>query len=261
MRPPLPTFSRLTNLFQRGEAVEFKDGDGSFFLYVAAMNAVEREEAILDGATAQAKAIVLEGPGSENHDTLVAQLQTLSHEDLVKELLPTKGIEAWNLAQDDLHAEDYWRGDRLLLIERGDSAVSAGFDLSDEDHEKLAKLNQEYLAAWREKAVSRLEQFKLELSEKTAGELIEAYAKAFAQARSLSAQVDAYRLTMLYYGTRPCQGTPLEKGSVDHSACGGHQRRLFPSREAVASSPDDLLKILIPVAEKLDRDGSAALGK
>lgn len=261
MRPPAPTFSRVTNLFQRGEAVKFSDGDGTFFLYVSALNAPEREEAILDGATAQARASVLNGPGSETYEALKGGLDAMTHEELVRELLPTKGFEAWNLAQDDLAADSYWRGDRLLLIERGDRAVTAGHTLSEEDQEKLAELNQEYLAAWRERAVLRLEEFRRELDELTDPELVEAYLKAHAQARSLSAQVDSYRVTMVYFGTRPCQGVEREDSSIDHSACDGHQRRLFPSREAVSNAPTDLLQILVAAAERLDREGQAALGK
>lgn len=261
LRPPAPTFSRVTNLFQKGEAVEFTDSDGTFFLYVAALNAPEREEAVLDGATAQARATVLNGPGSDTYEALVDNLKVLSHEELVEELLPTKGLDAWNVAQDDVHADPYWRGDRLLLIERGDRAVTAGHQLTEEDNRKLSELNQEYLAAWRTRAVARLEEFRNELNELSDDELIAAYLKAFAQSRTLSAQVDAYRVTMVYYGTRPCQGIKRQDGSIDHAACEGHQRRLFPSREAVANAPTDLLQILVSTAERLDRDGQAALGK
>lgn len=261
LRPPAPTFSRVTSLFQKGEAIRFEDADGAFFLYVAAMNAPEREEAVLDGATAQARATVLNGPGSETYEALMDSLRGMTHDELVNELLPTKGLEAWNIAQDDLHADDYWRGDRLLLIERGDQAVTAGFDLSAEDQAKLAELNQEYLAAWRERTVGRLEEARRELAELSDEDLITAYLKAFAQSRTLSAQIDAYRVTMVYYGTRPCQGVERNDKSIDHSACEGHQRRLFPSREAVASAPTDLLQLLVTTAEKLDRDGQAALGK
>jgi hypothetical protein len=252
----------LTNIFQRGEPVEFSEDDGVFYLYVAAMNDVEREEAVLDGAVAQARANVLTGPGSEQYEALKAELELLDRQDLVERLLMTRGVEGWNLGQDDLHADDYWRGDRLLLIERGDASIAAGAALTDEESASLAKLNEEYLAAWRSKTVIRLEGFKAEYESQATEELVTAYLKAYGQVRSMGAQLDEYRITMLLYGTRTCLGKKDEdKGRIDHSACGGHRERVFPARESVRAAPSELISQLLEAAERIDRAGGAALGK
>jgi hypothetical protein len=262
MRPPTPSLVRLTNIFQRGEPVEFSDDDGVFYLFVAAMNDVEREEAVLDGAVAQARANVLAGPGSEQYEALKVELERLERQEIIDRLLMTRGVEGWNLGQDDLHTDDYWRGDRLLLIERGDASVTAGATLTDEENASLARLNEEYLAAWRARAVTRLEGFKAEYETQTTEELVTAYLKAYGQVRSMGAQIDEYRITMLLYGTRTCSGKFDEgKGRIDHSACGGHRERVFPARESVRAAPSELTSRLLEAAERIDRTGGAALGK
>lgn len=260
-RPELPVFARVTSLFQKGEPVRMEDENGVFFLYVAAMTATEREEAVTDGAVARAREAVATGPDSETGQRLRDELQASDRVEIIERLLVSRGAEAWTLGQDDLHSDEHWRGDRLLLIERGDAILNNGGELPTERMQDLEKLNEEYLAAWREKSIARAALWKTDYESMTTETLVEEYIKTWVATRTLQAQIEAYTSTMLFYGTRVCNGVEESTGRVNHDRCNGHVDRLFPDREAARSMPDPLRERLLPVANNLDQSGQAALGK
>jgi hypothetical protein len=261
VRPPKPQLTRLTALYQRGEEVEFEDTDGKFFLYVAALTENEREEALLDGATAQAEARVLNGPGSKRWEGMLSELTRAERPLVIERHLMLRGVEAWMLGQDDLHADDYWRGDRLLLIERGDALVESGAKLDEEERQSLLDLNAEYLTAWRERTVARLKVMQSEYESSSDEDLQNSYLKAFMENMASRSQMEEYRITQLFYGVRACDGVMTSTGKFDHSNCDGHRRMVFPTRAAVRQAPDELKELLIPVGDRLDQQGGDVLGK
>lgn len=261
-RPPLPTVSRLTALFQRGEVVELgEDENGAVLVWMNALTSIEREECILDGAVAQAAERQLNGPGSSTYEAMRAELEKADRDSIIQALCLNRATEAWSLGQDDLHADEEWRGDKLLLIERGDAALAAGMDLSAEEKARLTELNDAYLAAWTEKTTARVEAMRAEYRTLETRELIAAHLKAWSDARALKAQADEYRISQLYYSTRVCRARKLDDGSYNHTACEDHNQIVFPDRLSVRRAPDELVSLLTPVADRIDRLGGDALGK
>lgn len=261
-RPQLPTVSRLTALFQRGKVVKLgEDETGPVLVWMNALTATEREECILDGAVAQARERELNGAGTPTYDAMRAELEKTDRPQIIEALCMTRGAETWALAQDDLHADEKWRGDKLLLVERGDAAIQSGMELSPEERDRLTALNDEYLADWRAHAQKRIEALKAEYNALETRELIAAYLKAWTDTRALKAQADEYRISQLYYSTRACRASEREDGGYDHGACEDHVALVFPDRLTVRRQPDTLLQELIPVADEIDRRGGDALGK
>lgn len=254
--------SRLTALFQRGKVVELgEDENGPVLIWLNALSSIEREECILDGAVAQAAERELNGSGTAPFEAMRTELENTDRVTIIEALCATKATEAWVLAQDDLHADEKWRGDKLLLIERADAAVASGMELTEEERERLNALNSEYLSDWKAKAAARIEAIRSEFKSVETRELVEAYLKAWIDARALKSQADEYRISQLFYSTRVCRAKKREDGGYDHAACEDHSSLVFPDRQTVRRQPDDLLGLLIPVADEIDRQGGDAVGK
>lgn len=260
----MPAFARLSALFRRGEVIDLSEyaGEGQTLLvWMNAMTNVEREEAIVDGAVAQALARQMYGPGSQTYSALEDELHEADRPLVIEQLLKSRASEAWNLGQDDLHADDYWRGDRLTLIERSEASIESGMKVSDAERAALVDLHEKYLADWLEATKRRIERMRREYEDKPTPELIEAHLKQFTDSKALKAQLTEYRVTQLYLSTRVCSGTRTDGGGYNHDACENHPELMFPSRNAVRQAPDELLEILYKVADRIDREGGDALGK
>lgn len=262
-RPPLPAFSRLSALFRRGEVIDLgPDPDGvPLLLWMNAMNAIEREEAVLDGMVAQALARQIYGPGSQKYEGLESELHESDRQRIIEAMLMSRSVDAWNLGHDDLHADEYWVGDRLLLVERGDASLESGLDLDPEQREAMAELNTKYLADWKTKAAARVERMRREYEDESTAELITKYLAQWTDSHALRAQANEYRITQLFFSTRTCLGTPKTDGGFRHDDCGDHGEFVFPNRESVRRADDALLERLIPVADRIEREGGDALGK
>lgn len=238
-----------------------EDDNGQIRVWVNALTSIEREECILDGAVAQAAERTLNGPGSTAYEAMLAELEKSDRDKIIEGLCLSRATEAWALGQDDLHADENWRGDRLLLIERMDAAIQAGMELSEEERTKLGELNEAYLADWRTKSQERVEAMRAEYRTQETRELIRSYMRAWTDSRALTAQADEYRVSQLFYGTRVCRARKLDDDSYDHSECAEHNQLVFPDRRSVRMAPDALIQILVPVADRIDREGADALGK
>jgi hypothetical protein len=264
-RPPKPAFARLSALFRRGEVVDLSEHAGDegerLLIWMNALTHVEREEAVLDGAVAQALSRQVHGPGSPAYTALEEELHESDRPAVIEQLLKSRSSEAWQLAQDDLHADEYWRGDRLALIERADASMNSGMPVDEAEMAALNELNEKYLADWMDAAKARIERMRREYEDTPTADLIEAHLKQWADTKALRAQMTEYRVSQLYLSTRVCSATATTAGGYDHTDCQDHSQLMFPNRNAVRQAPDELLEILYPVADRIDREGGDALGK
>jgi hypothetical protein len=259
-RPRLTGAARLTALFERGKTVKVgEDDEGALFIFVAALNAVEREDALLDGATALARAKLLL-VDSETSDLVESELHTSSREEIVGQLALFRSAEAWALSRADLATEEYWRGDRLLLLERGDELIAAGRELSVEESEAWRKIGEEYQVAWQEAATKRMGQIITSYDDKSDREVQDEFLLRWQTRRCEREQQQAYNATMIWHSARWCYATEAS-GKLNHSECDGHKGRVFPNRIAVKDAPDALIEPILAAALQLENDGGDALGK
>jgi hypothetical protein len=119
-----------------------EDEAGDVLVWINALTSIERDECVLDASVAQAAERELNGPGSNTFEAMQVELEKAPRDQIVEGLCLNRASEAWMLGQDDLHADEEWRGDRLLLIERLDASIEQGMEISDEEREKYSELNR-----------------------------------------------------------------------------------------------------------------------
>ena len=117
---------------------------------------MQREEAAQDGSTAGAFERERTRAGAPLRKALELELAATTTDYICDALAASRSDEAYMLAQDDLAADPEWAGDRLLIIERGMALVADGMPTEGPELEEHNALYQEYLNAWKAKALERL---------------------------------------------------------------------------------------------------------
>ena len=263
----------LGSLLRRGLTVSWVDTEGSvgppgaeIFFFVAALNQMQREEAAQDGSTAGAFERERTRAGAPLRKALELELAATTTDYICDALAASRSDEAYMLAQDDLAADPEWAGDRLLIIERGMALVADGMPTEGPELEEHNALYQEYLNAWKAKALERLLEFRKEYEGKSRAKLVAAYIKMWADNRSHKTQVDESYVTSLLYAVRACAGVragadaPIPS-AIDHSRCAGHQQMVFESRAEVRDMPQEMRDVFVETLNRIDMEGSTAAGK
>lgn len=257
--PPNTSRQRINNLLIKGKQVHLgSDENGPVYVWVQALNSMQHEEAVRDGAMALARARLLYQAGNDQYDSLLSELELADKDDLIAGIISTVRIaDVWAKAQDDLHADERWSDSgKLDLIERGDQAISDGLEMSDEELKALSELNIQYQNDWREYADTRVGLMKQELAGTPKQLLIDEYIKAWVSMRTAREQIQEYETTCIYYALRFCEA----KNSKDHSSCNNHSERWFDSRKEVRDGPDLLIQKTLEMLRELDSAADALGG-
>jgi hypothetical protein len=82
--------------------------------------------------------------------------------------------------------------------------------------------------------------------------LWEDYLDWYLSRRAGEVMIAEFKLHQVLFGARWCDADWDSEAGWDHSGCNGHQERLFVDKEAVRTTPDDLLTLLMDAAEDVE---------
>jgi hypothetical protein len=87
-------------------------------------------------------------------------------------------------------------------------------------------------------------------------EFISCWIDEWLERRGTELATAEFRLTETWYATRFCEATPDEFGGMDHSRCGGHTERVFPTKADARAAPDRLQALIRDVLDDLNIGGA-----
>lgn len=243
--------ARIHRLFKLGETLHLGDDeDGPIVFWVKKPNDDEREEAFKDGQFAAAKrraGLLPDADGNlpDEMQIVKAEASSLTQDELITALVTPESGSHWALARDDVHADEDWQED-LILIDRG-QLVEDGEEASDEEKKRLNEVSTKYLKAIQDRFEQRVKDAKLDLEGTPHDKLVEKYLDSYRHVRGRDEFQTAHERTVLWYCLCICKATRREDGSWDHQSC--THPRFLNSRAQVRELPDE---VKMPARKLLD---------
>lgn len=245
------TLKRIQDLFRKGEVVVLTQTDpitGELVkipVYVAKLNALEKDEALKDGRQARALRMIAFDKDINEQAQMDVMLLDLTDAEIVADLLRRKAGELFLKADDEVRADVKWK-ERLEAIDRG--AIAAEGNASQAERDVLAEIALDY-----EKAVGDLqakiarEEFR-DLTAKPREELNKTYRAAWRDMLGSTSFFEAKRQSEVWYALRECEVT-LDADDwpvLDTLRVAG---RICATRAEVNNLPDE---VVIRVISSLD---------
>jgi hypothetical protein len=251
----LSKLRRVTDLFVRGREVPLPDGS---LLYVQALNSYERAAALTDSNTARARFTLALADGGEELLRIKARLFQHGRDEFIRELADSHVMYGTGKIVSAIDEDAEWH-ERLSIIRQAQAGESAT-PLTEQETELVTKLTQDYLAEIDRRRGDERDYYSQGLGDATDEDLIELYKQAWLEQKGNIVASAEYRQSELYYATRYCNAIASEAGTYDHTACNGHEERVFAERTDVREAPDALLALLTAAIEQIDfRGGDADL--
>lgn len=233
-------FRRLTDLFVDGLAVPVGDGT---FLWLQALNAFERDEAVSDAQVARARLVMaLKGKGDERAK-IETRLIAVGRDQFVTDLASAKADSRYSVILARLEDDPEW-SEKVNILRRSDFVNNSSAML--EEQELLNTL----LAEWSEEVDRRLKD-EVDYQRRTLENLddeslLEEYVDAYMERRGDEVANAEFGLTETWYSTRFCNALPGDgsEAELDHASCDGHKERVFETKADVKAAPDRL-RVLI----------------
>jgi hypothetical protein len=231
---------RVTDLFVHGREVALPGGG---FLWVEVLNSFQRQEALQAAQVAKARLVMaLERDGRERIQ-VQARLAEFGRDAFIGDLVDDELSQRTAQIVTRIHDDPDWK-ERIDVL-TGTDVSDTATPLTDAEQALLAALSVEYLAEVDARKADEHEFLTRMFGAFDDEELIERYAKAWAERKGALLSAAEYRLTELWYATRFCSGVlNLDTAEVDHGACDGHGEAFFAAREDVRSAPDELRDLL-----------------
>jgi hypothetical protein len=239
-------YKRIPDLYVQGTEHRLRDGTP---LWLQVLNPFEADEARHDAQVARSRLMMaLREVGSDEFDLLRGNFLRYGRDGVVNLLAEHASNTAMMEAVNDIKQDPDWR-ERVEIMERSEEILAKPAE--EPERELLSKINQEWLTELgdRAKAAHELEEELLQpLSD---DELWERYREHYIETRGNEVGVAEHQLTKVWYATRVCEGEEAE-GQWDHSACEGHELRVWDTKAEVRGLPEDLLNELSNALDEVD---------
>jgi|GEM_PF-4388594 len=236
---------RIQKIFQRGELVILGEGDDRVFLWVAKLNAMEKEEANLDGRSARAMRMLAFDRSEEEQASLQILLERTDDREIMEALLNRKAPELYMQAEDEIRSEDAWK-ERLEAIDR--ASLLADRPASEEEKSLAVDLLLEYQREIEKRHRKALQAERRSFNDMDRAELEDAYRKQWREMLGATAFHEARRQTELWLSLRECTVDVDADGPVMSTLVVGE--RLLDERADVLSLPDEVIAQVVAAFER-----------
>lgn len=238
-------FRRLTDLFVDGMALPVGDGT---YLWLQALNAFERDEAVSDAQAARARLIMALRENGAERVRIEARLELRGRESFIDELASAKADGQYSKILARLEDDPEW-SEKINILRRTDFTNNAAATAEEQD--LVGKLLDEWSTELRTRLDDELDYQKRRYAQVDDEELLHDYVDAFMERRGDDLASAEYGLTEIWYAARYCEATPVEAGELNHDACNGHAERVFPAKADVKAAPDRLRTLIQEGLQKL----------
>lgn len=231
-------FRRLTELFIDGTAIPVGDGT---HLWLQALNAFERDEAIADAQMARARLVMALREKGDERLKIEARLVTIGRDAFIDQLAGAKADSQYTTLAARLEDDPDW-AEKLNIIRRTD--FDSNSSTTPEERELVSKL----MGEWSDELVKRVDDEiayqKNHYQRTDDAELLDDYIETYMERRGDEVANAEYGLTEMWYATRYCNAGAREDGQLDHASCDGHTERVFSTKSDVKAAPDRLRRLL-----------------
>ncbi len=236
----LQRLRRVTDLFVTGRELLLADdpGEEPVLLWINKLNAFQRTECQKDGAAGQARRLAALDENCDEIQAAENRLDTLSRDQMIDYIAGQQDDTQIIAAVDDVRADPAWT-DRLPLLDRAEDLDANGSPATEAEAEAVRQVKVDYLAAVKAAHDRRKQDARQDWADTSEADLRKEWLEQYKRRLGLSAFLEEYDKTELYYAARDCQATRSERGSYDHAAC--THGRLLSSRAGIAELPEDLV--------------------
>lgn len=259
--PSRAKYRRVTDLYVTGKELVLKDGS---VLWMQVLNPFEADEARHDAQTTRARLVLaLKEHGSEELTKVEGQLASRDRADIVAYIADLRAGERWLKIMDDIRNDPDWQ-ERLDIVERHDELMARPPE--DAERKLYDQINADYVAEVNARLSDERAFETKRLDDLSYDELRDEYKQLWIDQRGGDVAYAEYQLTEWWYAARACDGVQRDDGTWDHSACDGHQLRVWESKAEVRALPKELqdalahcmgeLNMTVRQAKNSDRPGS-----
>jgi len=233
----LKKYSRITDLYTTGTELVLEDGT---VMYLAVMNAFERDEAVRDGQVARSRFVMaMSNSDSDEILRLKATFEESGTAEIVDLLAQVEQGKLFLQVFDEVRNSDEWC-ERAAVLERADEVTEPKSEI---EREFIYRTQLEY----DEEISTRVEAAMLTEREAIAAlseeELWGGFQGFWLETRGSELGLAEYKLTEIMFAARACDGT-VDEGVWDHTQCGSHVACVFESKAQVRGLPDRLQQII-----------------
>ncbi len=249
----LAKMRRLTELFVVGKAVPLGDGT---HIWVQALNAYQRDECIHDAQVARARLVMALQQAGEERMKIEARFHEVGRERHIKELASTRATEKMGDSIEALRADPEWK-ERMDILMRTDANDTAA-PLTPEEIALLADVNERVMNELRRREKDENDWQRHNLETLSDDELIDQWTEQYIEKRGSELAGGEYTLTEVWFCARDCEAVTDPEApdeELDHSQCGGHQDRVFETRQQVREAPTALVSLISDTLTELNVSG------
>jgi hypothetical protein len=240
---------RIQDLFTRGREVVLDPGGGQdrVTLWVAKPTAFEKDEAAKDGRAARAHRALAFDRDEREQAMVIAHLAEAGVDQVIDEILDTRGNEHFVKALDELRARKDW-AERIEVMDR--EQVLAEDRTAGQEPDVLADVLREHAAEIDKLVAGYRSAGRAELLELDRAALDDAYRAMWREQVSFNAFMESRRISEFYYAIRDCAAVADGDGWC-HDAC-DHRQRLCAERVEVHELPDVVLEAVRVALDELN---------
>lgn len=243
------TLQRIQDLFRRGEVLAFGEGDDAVFVYVAKLNAFEKDESMKDARSARARRMLAFDRDLDERDRVELIPRDLGKDELIVDHLNRRAGELLLKAEDEVRSDTKWV-ERLLVLDRSELVTDE--HTNNEDMAMITALATEFDQAVQSVQSRMVLEYKSELSEKDEDELVKLWVSAWREMLGSTAFFETRRQSEIWFALRDCV-VPIVDGKPDlEAAIIGN--RLIVSRSEVNDLPD---AVVVRILQSLDAEMTA----
>ena len=239
-------YRHVNELYVTGIVRVLKDGTP---IWLQVLSPFEQQVARDEAATARARRVLaLRENGSDRQ----VQIRAAFFEDgiigAVERLVEAKSTKAVSKSITELRADPDWT-ERLDVLARG--ATDPSTPLTDEETKLLDNIEADYMAELRRRHDDERDFLRQGFMELDEDALWKEYLEFWLEDQGSDVALTEFQLCRILFGARVCEGVKTGD-DWDHSACEGHQVRVFTTRADVIDMPEQLLTELHSAAEQVE---------
>lgn len=244
-------FRRLTDLFVDGRAIPMPDGT---HLWVQVVNAYERGEALSDAQVARSRLILALKDKGDERVKVLARLEEHGRDSMVSDLAEVQALAKQGEFFDELRSDPEWK-DRMEIIMRTDWN-SASAPSSEEELALMVRINAEVMGELDRRQKEENDFLVRKYRRMDDDEFVSIWIDEWLERRGTDLATAEFRLTETWYATRFCDAAPDDLGVLDHTRCGGHTERVFPTKSDARAAPDRLQELIRAALDDLNIGGT-----
>lgn len=231
-------YRRLVDLYVTGTEFVFPDGTPA---WLQVLNPFERDVIRKEAQIARARVVLaMREHGSDEQNRVRAGFLAGGPEQAVEHLAESELTRGIGKVMDSIRNDPEW-AERMEIIDRGldDTARRA----TPEEDALVAKLETDYLGEITKRAESEREFLTRKYGEMDEATLWQAFLESWLDRLGDEAAMQEFRVSNIAYAARVCEGVQVE-GKWDHSACGGHDERIWETVAEIRALPEPLVQSL-----------------